>query len=202
MRLLKEGTLQPVQLITGLGALIFSIEGYEYDGVVPFWLGSAFGRVAAALDLDARALLLDSLLGAQLPQSVETCWAQTTQNSMHPPSELPRLSTLRRSIPLKDRAPVIEQLMQEVEVFALFADAGKEQICHLLMQGHDDHDSFLFWASSSMLQAMSLELQVSCINWLGAHVIDLVRNDHLDKIDEWLDAFKDSPNLGCLPAGS
>ncbi|CAE7656349.1 unnamed protein product [Symbiodinium sp. CCMP2456] len=68
MRLLKERKLQPVQLITGLAMLLFNIFSIGYEDV-PSWLQSAFGRVAAALDPAARALLVDTLVLARLPQT-------------------------------------------------------------------------------------------------------------------------------------
>ncbi|CAE7857324.1 unnamed protein product [Symbiodinium sp. KB8] len=197
IRLLKESKLQPVQLITGLAMLIFNIFSIRILEDVPYWLQSAFGRVAAALDPTDRALLVDTLVLARLPQTVETCWEQTIRSSMHPPSELLRLSKLRKSRPEEDRSRMVEELMRE-EVFALFEDAGKKQICDFLMQdrqGPDDYQPFLCWISGSKLRAMGLELQVSCINWLGAHVLDLVDHDRLDGIDDWLEAFSDSPKL-------
>eukprot|EP00439_Symbiodinium_sp_Y106_P051663 s1904_g6.t2 len=195
MRLLKESKLQPVQLITGLVMLIFNIFSTDDFCPMPSWLQSAFGRVVAALDPAARALLVDTLVLARLPQAVETCWEQTIRSSIHPPSELLRMLELLKSRPAKDRSIIVYEMMREEEVFALFDDAGKQQICHFLMQGHGDCHVFLFWLCGRKLQAMGLELQISCINWLGAHVLGLVEEGLLDQIDDWLEAFSDSPKL-------
>ena len=151
VRLMKENKFQAVQLTTGLAVLIFSIDD---DDEVPFWLRSAFGKVAAAVDVGARAILVETLVLPQLPPAVENCWERTIGSSLHLPSELPRLRTLRRSKPEKVKVTLVEQMTRSVEVFALFAAEGKQQICKLLMDAGEDCDSFLCWASCSMLQAM------------------------------------------------
>ena len=193
IRLLKEHKLKPVQLISVFTMLlILTTDSLSHFGNVPSWLKAAFSNLVAALDADSRALLLDALLLSRFPEAVDKCWEQTVRSSLHLASELPRLRLLPRFMGDEDKRPCVEQLM-EAEVFVLFANAGKKQICNYLMEG--DSDSFLFWAPAEILQAMSLELQISCINWLGAHVRDLVEHQLLDRVEVWLDAFSDSSQL-------